>query len=136
MQFEYVIPLIAFIRATYSVIGNDVIQTLGTFLTSNHKQKWWVLWLYAASILTIVLIYGWSTHHGDVSYGRLDMIPLSEKMAFWYIIPPVILIIITRLGLPVSTTFMLLSIFSSQAVIAKMIVKSILGYAVAFVVHL
>jgi hypothetical protein len=48
MQLQQIIPLIAFILATYSVIGNDVIQTLGTFLTSNHKKKWWILWLYAA----------------------------------------------------------------------------------------
>lgn len=133
MHLEYTIPLIAFILATYSVIGNDVIQTLGTFLTSNNKRKWWILWLYAATILTIVLVYGWFHHQGDVSYGRLDMIPLPEKMAFWYIIPPLVLIILTRLGLPVSTTFMILSVFSSQAVIEKMILKSVLGYAVAFV---
>ncbi|WP_425635938.1 hypothetical protein ACPUEN_11045 [Algoriphagus yeomjeoni] len=133
MQLHQIIPLVAFILATYSVIGNDVIQTLGTFLTSNHKKKWWILWLYAAGILTLVIVYGWIMHQGDVSYGRLDMIPLPEKMAFWYIIPPLVLIILTRFGLPVSTTFMILSVFSSQAVIEKMILKSILGYAVAFV---
>lgn len=132
MYLEYSIPLIAFILATYSVIGNDVIQTLGTFLTYNSKRKWWILWLYAATILTIVLVYGWYTHEGDVSYGRLDLIPLPEKMAFWYIIPPLVLIILTRMGLPVSTTFMILSVFSTQTVIEKMILKSVLGYAVAF----
>lgn len=133
MHLEYTIPLIAFILATYSVIGNDVIQTLGTFLTSNSKRKWWVLWLYAASILSVVLVYGWVTHQGDVSYGRLDSIPLPENMQFWYIIPPLILIVLTRYGMPVSTTFMILSVFSSQAVIEKMIIKSVLGYGVAFV---
>jgi len=133
MQLERIIPLVAFVLATYSVIGNDVIQTLGTFLTSNHKKKWWILWLYAASILTLVLVYGWISHSGDVSYGRLDMIPLPENMAYWYIIPPLVLIVLTRLGLPVSTTFMILSVFSSQAVIEKMILKSVLGYAVAFI---
>ncbi|SFB06922.1 hypothetical protein [Algoriphagus aquimarinus] len=133
MHLQQVIPLIAFILATYSVIGNDVIQTLGTFLTSNHKKKWWVLWFYAGSILTIVLVYGWITHQGDVSYGRLNMIPLPENMPYWYIIPPIVLIILTRFGLPVSTTFMILSVFSSQAVIEKMILKSVLGYALAFV---
>lgn len=132
MELQKLIPLFAFILATYSVIGNDVIQTLGTFLTSNHKKKWWILWLYAASILTIVIVYGWIMHQGDVSYGRLDMIPLPEKMAYWYIIPPLVLIVLTRFGLPVSTTFMILSVFSSQTVIEKMILKSILGYAVAF----
>ncbi len=133
MHLEHTIPLIAFILATYSVIGNDVIQTLGTFLTSNSKRKWWILWLYAASILSVVLVYGWIKYEGDVSYGRLDLIPLPPIMPIWYLVPPLILIILTRYGLPVSTTFMILSVFSSQAVIEKMIIKSILGYGVAFV---
>lgn len=133
MQIEYLIPIVAFILAAYSVIGNDVIQTLGTFLTSNSDKKWWILWLYASVILAILLIYGWYVHNGDVSYGRLEQIPLPEKMAFWYLIPPVVLIFLTRMGFPVSTTFLILSVFSTQTVIEKMIIKSVLGYGVAFV---
>ena len=133
MHLEVFIPIIAFILAAYSVIGNDVIQTLGTFLTSNSDKKWWVLWLYAAVILGVLLIYGWYANNGDVSYGRLEQIPLPDNMALWYLIPPLALILLTRLGFPVSTTFLILSVFSSQAVIEKMILKSLLGYAVAFV---
>ncbi|WP_373494605.1 hypothetical protein [Aquiflexum sp.] len=133
MQIEYLIPIVAFILAAYSVIGNDVIQTLGTFLTSNSDKKWWILWLYASVILATLLIYGWYVHNGDVSYGRLEQIPLPEKMALWYLIPPVVLIILTRMGFPVSTTFLILSVFSTQTVIEKMIIKSVLGYGVAFV---
>ncbi|WP_373523482.1 hypothetical protein [Aquiflexum sp.] len=133
MQIEYLIPIVAFILAAYSVIGNDVIQTLGTFLTSNSDKKWWILWLYASVILAALLIYGWYVHNGDVSYGRLEQIPLPENMALWYLIPPVVLIILTRMGFPVSTTFLILSVFSTQAVIEKMIIKSVLGYGVAFV---
>ncbi len=133
MHLEYLIPVIAFILAAYAVIGNDVIQTLGTFLTSNKDKSWWILWLYATLILGALLIYGWYQHDGDVSYGRLDQIPLPDNMAAWYLIPPIVLIILTRYGFPVSTTFLILSIFSSQAIIEKMILKSLLGYAVAFV---
>ncbi|WP_228527916.1 hypothetical protein [Pararhodonellum marinum] len=133
MPLEYLIPIVAFILAAYSVIGNDVIQTLGTFLTSNSDKKWWVLWLYASVILASLLVYGWYVHNGDVSFGRLEQIPLPENMAVWYLIPPLVLIILTRLGFPVSTTFLILSVFSSQTVIEKMIVKSILGYGVAFI---
>ncbi|WP_143960129.1 hypothetical protein [Litoribacter populi] len=133
MNFEYLIPIIAFILAAYSVIGNDVIQTLGTFLTSNRERSWWILWLYASVILTSVLLYGWYQYGGDVSYGRLDQIPLPEKMHIWYLLPPIVLIVLTRYGFPVSTTFLILSIFSSQAVIEKMILKSLFGYSLAFV---
>ena len=53
-------------------------------------------------------------------------------MEWWFILPPLVLLVITQLGLPVSTTFMILSFFSSGQVIEKMVVKSVLGYAVAF----
>jgi phosphate/sulfate permease len=39
---------------------------------------------------------------------------------------------ITQFGLPVSTTFMILSVFSTSQVIEKMVLKSVIGYSVAF----
>ena len=130
---EYVIGYIGFIISAYSVIANDVIQTLGTFISSNHKVKWWWLWLFAIGILSITLCYGWYINDGDVSYGRLANIPLPEKLEWWYLLAPIALLVITRIGVPVSTTFMILSIFSSGVIIEKMILKSIYGYAISFV---
>ncbi|MCK7589667.1 hypothetical protein M0G43_03700 [Subsaxibacter sp. CAU 1640] len=130
---ETAIAYLGFIISAYAVIANDVIQTLGTFISSNFKVKWWWLWLFAISILTATLFYGWSTNGGDVSYGRLNTIPLPEYMEWWYLLAPVILLIITRMGIPVSTTFMILSVFSSGVVIEKMILKSVYGYALSFV---
>ena len=69
-----------FVLSAYSVIGNDVIQTLGTFLSSNEKRKWWVLWIFAAGILSAVLLYGWYTNGGDVTYGRLIGDPPENSM--------------------------------------------------------
>lgn len=49
-----------FAFAAYSVVGNDVIQTLGTFLTSNEKsRKWYELWAFAGSIMVAILIIGY-----------------------------------------------------------------------------
>ncbi|TVZ59895.1 hypothetical protein NA63_2437 [Flavobacteriaceae bacterium MAR_2010_105] len=130
---ELIIGYFGFILAAYSVIANDVIQTLGTFISSNSKVKWWWLWLFAVSILSITLIYGWYVNSGDVSYGRLDNIPFPEQLKWWYLLAPIALLAITRLGVPVSTTFMILSVFSSGLIIEKMILKSVYGYALAFV---
>ena len=130
---ETAVAYLGFIISAYAVIANDVIQTLGTFISSNFKVKWWWLWLFAISILSITLFYGWYTNDGDVSYGRLGTIPLPESMEWWYLLAPVILLIITRFGIPVSTTFMILSVFSSGVVIEKMILKSVYGYALSFV---
>ncbi|WP_047419856.1 hypothetical protein [Cellulophaga sp. Hel_I_12] len=130
---ELVIGYIGFIIAAYSVIANDVIQTLGTFISSNFKVKWWWLWLFAISILSITLVYGWYVNDGDVSYGRLSAIPFPEKLEWWYLLAPIALLAITRFGIPVSTTFMILSVFSSGMVIEKMVLKSVYGYAISFV---
>lgn len=124
---------LGFLLAVYAVIGNDVIQTLGTFLTSNEKTHWSILWSFAAITLSATLIYGWYYYGGDVTYGRLNSIPLPDKIHWWYLIAPAALLVITRFGFPVSTTFMILSIFSSQMIIQKIIEKSIYGYAIAIV---
>jgi phosphate/sulfate permease len=130
---EQIIIYLGFTITAYAVIANDVIQTLGTFIASNQKIKWWLLWGFAGLILTLTLYHGWQVNHGDVSYGRLGKIPLPQVMEWWYLLAPVALLIITRYGIPVSTTFMILSVFSTSQVIEKMILKSVLGYALAFV---
>ncbi|MEZ4886227.1 MAG: hypothetical protein R3E32_15945 [Chitinophagales bacterium] len=147
MDLSLVIMWVGFLMAAYSVVGNDVIQTLGTFLSSNEKQKWYVLWAYAGLILSVVLINGWLNN--DIAYGRLSKIDIPTTLEWWYLLPPMVLLIITRFGIPVSTTFLILTLFSmndiegdvgailtsvfdTKAVLGKMIMKSLLGYVVAF----
>lgn len=123
--------ILGFGLACYAVIGNDSIQTLGTFLSSNRKKPWWLLWLYLGSILAFVLIYGWMAHNGDVSYGRLSKIP-QKPPEWWHALPILVLLLLTRVGIPVSTTFMALSIFTGSILLEKIIIKSLTGYGVAF----
>ncbi len=123
--------VIGFLLGTYSIVGNDAIQTLGTFLSSNDHRPWWVLWLFAGSILTVILVYGWMAH-GDVSYGRLQTIPVPEHFSWIYCAPPFVLLLLTRRGIPVSTTFLTLTIFAPKA-LPSMLIKSLSGYATAFV---
>lgn len=120
-----------FMLAAYSVVGNDTIQTLGTFLSSNEDKKWWVLWLYAGGILTATLLYGYYTHDYDVSYGRLEKYPLPDPFAWYYLLPPLILMLLTRTGIPVSTSFLILTFFNEKN-LNSMVTKSLMGYAVAF----
>lgn len=129
--------VIGFCLAAYSIVGNDVPQTLGTFISSNSHRPWWVLWVYISSILVVVLVYGWyASGVGDASYGRLETIPFPEGGITWlYIVPPVLLLLLTKYGIPVSTTFLVLTIFS-PASLGSMMVKSMMGYAVAFLAAL
>ena len=125
--------ILGFILACYAVVGNDSIQTIGTFLASNKKKPWYFIWAYLGSILTLVLLYGWFTYNGDVSYGRLASIPIADHIKWWHVLPMIALLFLTHFGIPVSTTFMALSIFTGGSVILeKIIAKSLVGYAVAF----
>ncbi len=129
---EELFMIVGFLFAAYSVVGNDVIQTLGTFLSSNKQRPWWVLWLFTSSILSVVLLYGWANYGGDVSHGRLTKVgDLPSPFHWWYVLPPLVLMLITRFGIPVSTTFLIISVFQTK-LIEDMIYKSLSGYLVAF----
>lgn len=123
-----------FLLAAYAVIANDSIQTLGTFLASNAKRPWWQLWLYSVSILMAVLLYGWWANGGDPAYGRLEKFPKPpDGIGIIHVLAPFALLVLTRFGIPVSTTFLVLSVFAPGN-IQGMLVKSLVGYAIAFVV--
>ena len=124
--------LVGFTMASYCVIANDSIQTLGTWIASNKDQfDWKVMWAAASSVLLFALWYGWGMH-GDISYGRLDKIPYIEPQ--WYhALAPAVLLALTRFGVPVSTSFLVLSAFASTFVLEKMLMKSFAGYGVAAV---
>lgn len=120
--------------AGYSAIGNDSIQTLGTFISSNKQIKWWILWLFIGGILVLTHMYGWAAHDGDFSYGRLTRIPQPTSFTFLTLAAPIVLLVLTKMRMPVSTTFLLLSAFSNTVVIQKMLIKTFVGYIAAFCV--
>lgn len=133
MDYSMIIMWLGFILAGYAVVGNDSIQTLGTFLSSNEEKPWYVLWGFAGSILAFTLLYGWYTYGGDVSYGRLAKYEFVEGMTWPYLLPPLVLMLLTRTGIPVSTSFLVLTFFKPKG-LWDMTEKSILGYALAFCV--
>jgi len=124
---------LVFILAAYSAIANDSIQTLGTFIVSNRNRNWWVLWLFTGGILICVLVAGWWLNGGDIAYGRLSSIPESTRLTPIQVFAPVVLLIVTYYRVPVSTTFLLLSVFASNVIVGKMLQKTLIGYLLAFV---
>lgn len=124
---------IGFLLAAYSVIANDSVQTLGTWIASNKDRfSWPVMWASASAVLLWSLWYGWYTYGGDISYGRLNKIPFQE-IQWYHAMAPAVLLVLTRIGVPVSTSFLVLSAFASTFVLEKMLLKSVMGYAVAAV---
>ena len=122
--------------AAYSAIANDSIQTVGVFIASNKARPWWLLWLFIGGVFLVTAFYGWSTMDGDVSYGRLaskgfETAPAS--FTFLQVAAPIFLLLITRMRMPVSTTFLLLSCFATTPDgIWDVLTKSLWGYVVAF----
>lgn len=134
MALTELFMIVGFLLAAYAIIANDAIQTLGTFLASNQHRPWWVLWIFGASVLVAVVMYSWIARGGDPSYGRLENFPVPETGVTWvHVLPPLIILILTRFGIPVSTTFLVLAIFNPGN-IGSMLMKSGAGYLVAFVV--
>jgi hypothetical protein len=125
-----------FTLASYSAIANDSIQTIGTFIASNAHRKWWHLWLFMGIIFIGTVTYSWVVYNGDVSYQRLTEKGFSEApqtFGFLQLFAPISLLILTRMRIPVSTTFLLLNVFATDAnAMFSILQKSLYGYFIAF----
>lgn len=131
---------LGFLFAAYAAVANDSIQSLGTFIESNRSKKWWILWIFIGGIFLVTVTFSYLYFDGDVTYRRLlsadgkTMFPHPEKFNYFQVIAPLVLLILTRLRMPVSTTFLLLSVFSSSSSgIGSMVTKSLSGYFMAFI---
>lgn len=135
MDWSFIFMIVWFTLATYSVIANDSIQTLWTFLESNKKTKRRKLAAAASTIAVIVITYSRVANGWDISRGRLGTkwIELPEFFTIWHALAPLGLLVLTRYGIPVSTSLLILSVFATSSTIGKMVSKSMLGYAVAFI---
>lgn len=130
-----------FLLAAYSAVSNDSIQTIGTFIASNANRPWYVLWAYIGTIFLVTVTVGWLLNEGDVSYGRLWAeeadgslsYPQPDQFNFLQVAAPIFLLVLTRMRMPVSTTFLLLSSFAvSPGAVGSVINKSLSAYLLAF----
>ena len=131
MEPTLIFGVLGFLMAAYAVIANDSAQTLGTFIASNKETKWQYQWLVMATVMVVTLTYGYMS--GDIAHGRLNSIPLPETFQWYHLAAPALLLGLTRFGVPVSTTILTLSVFSSSFVLEKILIKSAVGYALAAV---
>ena len=131
---------VGFLFAGYSAIANDSIQTIGTFLASNRHRPWWLLWLFIGLVFVATVGYSWWVYSGDVSNQRLAAKGFSEaptSFNFLQIAAPLFLLALTRMKIPVSTTFLILSCFAASAAdLGAVLTKSLVGYVCAFVLSI
>ena len=130
MELTLIYTIIGFGLAGYSVIANDSIQTLGTFIASKQKWfKWYILASAASLVMIFAITWGWYSYDGDISYGRLTRIPFQE-IQWYHAVAPAILLFLLELVFQYLQLFLVLSAFST-IVLEKMLVKSIVGYGIA-----
>lgn len=123
-----------FLLAGSAVIGNDALQTLGTFLAANRGRLPRPLQaFYLSAVLCGVLVLGWFLGDGDPAWGRLAQIPLPERLGWVDLLPPVAVLALTRAGAPVSTSFLMLTAFAPGS-LPGLLRQSLLGYGAALVV--
>ena len=135
--FPHIAMWFGFVLAAYSSTANDSIQTIGTFISSNNSRPWWHLWLFIGVLFLGTVLTSWLLYDGDVTFQRLSSKGFSQaptSFHFLQIAAPIFLLIITRLKVPVSTTFLLLSAFSaSPGAVLEGFEKSVFGYLIAFI---
>ena len=128
--------IVGFVLATGAVIGNDSLQTLGTYISSNHQTtpKGWQM-LFLCVLTAVVLLLGWFLNNGDPAWGRLVVsgrsFPLPDPFTWVYVLPPVVALLLTRWGAPLSTSFLVLSSFE-PARVGALLASSLVGYGIAF----
>jgi phosphate/sulfate permease len=149
--------ILGFAMAAYAIVANDSIQTLGTFLASNARRPWWALWIWISGLMVVTVSWGWIANGGDPAFGRLAAdgknIPhphdIGGLITWLFVLPPLCLVILTRMGIPVSTSLLVLTAFKGLVaaqqgksgggavdLFKSMMEKSLVGYAIAFLLGL
>ena len=128
---SYYLGWLAFTVAAFSVAGNDAIQTIGTFIESKKEGKLLPKVIIFCGLLYVVHLYGWKMDEGEIHFHRLDKFEPPKAYNLLQLLAPFVLVIITRLKAPISTTFLILGLFGGNN-IEKMLTKSFLGYGIAF----
>lgn len=130
---SFIFMIIGFLLSLYACVSNDAIQTLGTFLNTTKNRPVWQIWLYVGLVMVLTFSIGWYINDGDMAFGRLDRIPHAQTFYWWHVLPPLVLLYLTKKGIPVATAFLIVSVFSSSTVVGLMVAKSFIGYVMALI---
>ena len=94
MELTLIYTIVGFGLAGWSVIANDSIQTLGTFIASKSKWfKWYTLAASDSFAMIVTITYGWWAYDGDISFGRLTRIPYQQIQRYHAVAPGILLLL-------------------------------------------
>ena len=50
---SFIFMIAGFLLSLYTCVSNDVIQTLGTYLSANREKPFWILWFFSGAVLIL-----------------------------------------------------------------------------------
>lgn len=118
----------------YNVIANNFVQTVGTFVTSSKNISKLNLFLYLAIIFIFNVLLAWKSYDGRIHRGFLEEIEYKDSIRYSALLIPIILNLLTRFRIPISTTFLTLPLFSKTYNLTNIISKAFSGYFVSFII--
>lgn len=119
------------IASSYTVIGNNYIQTIGSFIV-NNREKPVKNWVFLSLSFVITTLISWSIYKGSIDYSLLKNIEYQKDLDIIIVLVPLLLNIFTKYGIPVSATFLIIPLFGTNNTIHIMITKTITSYFLAF----
>ncbi|EMI60807.1 hypothetical protein [Leptospira interrogans] len=128
---SYYLGWFAFFISAFSVAGNDAVQTVGTFIESKKNVHWISKLVVLGGTVIVIFLVAWIWNDAQIHFGRLENFPEVRRFNLIQLLAPLILVVITRLKSPISTTFLILGLFGGSN-IEKMLTKSFFGYGIAF----
>lgn len=117
----------------YTLIANNYIQSIGTFLI-NNKNKFKSNLIFITLSFTITTLISWIIFDGNIDYNLLSNIEYKKNLGIVIIFIPMLLNIFTKYGIPVSATFLVIPLFSDNNTLNTMLTKTVTSYFLAFIV--
>lgn len=117
----------------YTLIANNYIQSIGTFII-NNKIKFKSNLIFITLSFTLSTLISWLIFDGNIDYNLLNNIEYKKNLAIAMIFIPLLLNVFTKYGIPVSATFLVIPLFSDSNTLNTMLIKTTTSYFLAFMV--
>lgn len=121
------------ILALFTSIANNSFQIFGTFFLINKKTPKWKMFLFIFGVFAVIILASWFLFNKELHFGKLNSIPYNNNLNIFHFLSPFVLIYLTHKKIPVSSTFLFTTLFSSGAVVHTILTKTIHIYILSFV---
>ena len=122
------------ILALSTSITNNSFQIFGTFFLINKKTSKMKMFLFIFGVFIVIILSSWFLFDKELHFGKLNSIPYDERLNIFYFLSPFVLIYLTHKKIPVSSTFLFTTLFSSGAVLHTILTKTVHIYILSFMI--